>query len=39
MRSTLTVDPFTCVVDEKTGVDCETDDHGFTVPDTGDEVR
>ncbi|SUE17092.1 Uncharacterised protein [Rhodococcus gordoniae] len=35
---TLTVDPFTCVVDEKTGVTCETDEHGFTVSDIGGEV-
>ncbi len=36
--STLTVDPFTCTVDEKTAVTCETDTHGFTVSETGGEV-
>ncbi|MEU5841940.1 hypothetical protein [Rhodococcus sp. NPDC047139] len=34
----LTVDPFTCAVDEKTGITCEAGGHGFTVSDTGGEV-
>lgn len=34
----LVVEPFTCVLDEVTGVTCETDDHGFTISDTDYEV-
>lgn len=35
---TLTVEPFTCAVDETTGITCETDEHGFTVSGTAGEV-
>lgn len=34
----LVVDPFTCTIDETTGVTCETGEHGFTVSDTDYEV-
>ncbi|MEE2062309.1 hypothetical protein [Rhodococcus artemisiae] len=34
----LVVGPFTCVIDETTGVTCETDSHGFTVTDDDYEL-